>query len=132
MRGRSTRRLRGVRFFPRALVIVSAIAFPASLLAGNSAPISFEKQIAPIIQSVCVKCHDAETAKGNLDLSGHKTEEQFTRDPRELEKLVRIRARQLESTNADTDAQDAAEARMLEARLRRWASCRGSPCCGGP
>ena len=36
----------------------------------------------------------------------------------ELEKLVRIRARQLEATNADTDAQDAAEARMLEAKLR--------------
>lgn len=36
----------------------------------------------------------------------------------ELEKLVRIRTRQLEATGADTDEQDAAEARMLEAKLR--------------
>ena len=36
----------------------------------------------------------------------------------ELEKLVRIRTRQLEATGADTDEQDAAEARMLDAKLR--------------
>ncbi|GEM_PF-2127319 len=36
----------------------------------------------------------------------------------ELEKLVRIRTRQLDSADSDKDEQDAAEARMLEAKLR--------------
>lgn len=36
----------------------------------------------------------------------------------ELEKLVRIRTRQLDAAGADSEEQDAAEARMLEAKLR--------------
>ncbi|HMJ89447.1 MAG TPA: DUF1587 domain-containing protein, partial [Candidatus Acidoferrum sp.] len=69
---------------------MAAIALPASLLAGDVAPISFERQIKPVIEAVCVKCHDADTAKGNLDLSARPTEDHFTRDPRELEKILRL------------------------------------------
>jgi hypothetical protein len=53
-------------------------------------------QAHSLIETHCFKCHDAETAKGNLDLTPLKTLEDYERDPRRLEKLVRfIRDREM-------------------------------------
>ena len=43
-----------------------------------------------LLEQNCFKCHDADTAKGGLDLSALKTQADFERDPRELEKLIRL------------------------------------------
>src|SRR5436190_4953532 len=79
-----------MRLAQTARILAAAIALPANLLAGEGAPPAFEKEVLPVIQNVCVKCHDTETAKGNLDLSALKTEREFAGDPRRLEKIVRL------------------------------------------
>jgi mono/diheme cytochrome c family protein len=43
-----------------------------------------------LIEAQCFKCHDSDTAKGEFDLSPYKTLEDFERDPRLLEKIVRL------------------------------------------
>ncbi len=47
-------------------------------------------QFHAIVESTCHKCHDKDTAKGELDLSPLKTQADYERDPRLLEKLVRF------------------------------------------
>lgn len=46
--------------------------------------------IHAILQSQCHKCHDAETAKGGLDLTPFTTQADFERDPQRLEKIIRF------------------------------------------
>src|SRR5436190_3854555 len=48
-------------FFTTALVVVSAHAFAAE-------PVDFNKQIKPILELSCVKCHGGEKPKGKLSL----------------------------------------------------------------
>lgn len=79
-----------MRLVQRFKVFV-AVSWSAQLLAAEtSPPFAFEKQIQPVLQATCLKCHDADTAKGDVDLSGFKTEADFARDPRQLEKIVRM------------------------------------------
>jgi hypothetical protein len=66
------------------------ITASGSVEAATEPTFSFGKEIQPVVENTCVKCHDADTAKGDLDLSRFKTEEDFTRDPRLLEKIVRL------------------------------------------
>ena len=79
------------RIFFLALAILIA-AFSASA-ATNSLPanslLTFDGFHA-LLEKNCFKCHDADTAKGGLDLSARKSQADFERDPRELEKIVRL------------------------------------------
>ncbi len=43
----------------------AALALPASIF---GAPVDFERQIQPILEDKCYRCHDAEEAKGSLRL----------------------------------------------------------------
>ena len=76
----------------RLIQTVSAVLIVAAsaLLEAAERPYSFEKEIRPLIENTCIKCHDADTAKGDLDLSRFKSEEDYTHDPRLLEKVVRL------------------------------------------
>ena len=48
------------------------------------------EQARGLIDAHCVKCHDSDTAKGNLDLTVLKTQKDVERDPRRLETLLRF------------------------------------------
>ena len=61
----------------------------ASLSAAETNSLTFP-QFQSIVEANCHKCHDQETAKGDLDLSPLKTQADYERDPRRLEKLVRF------------------------------------------
>ena len=67
----------------------------ALLLAGARLPaaetnvVEF-KQFRAIVEDTCHKCHDKDTAKGDLNLASFKTQADFERDPKLLEKLVRF------------------------------------------
>jgi hypothetical protein len=56
-----TLRLLTFAFFPFVCVLSAAAAEPLP---------SFEKQVAPLLQSRCLKCHNSTKARGNLDLTG--------------------------------------------------------------
>ena len=77
-----------VRYIQAGSVIWIAAA--SALLEAADLPYSFDKEVRPLLENTCIKCHDAETAKGDLDLSRFKSEEDYTRDPRLLEKVVRL------------------------------------------
>src|ERR1019366_5473202 len=53
---------------PAAAVLSVLIVF--AVAAAEPAP-SFEKQIAPLLQSRCLKCHNPAKARGGLDLTTH-------------------------------------------------------------
>jgi hypothetical protein len=73
-----------------SLVLVAATCFVGTqALAVDTNLVSFEKFHA-IVENTCHKCHDATTAKGDLDLSPLKKQADYERDPRLLEKLVRF------------------------------------------
>jgi hypothetical protein len=73
-------------------IFVAAISFAgaaAFLPAAETNVLSFP-QFQSIVEANCHKCHDATTAKGDLDLSPLKSQADYERDPRLLEKLVRF------------------------------------------
>jgi hypothetical protein len=72
------------------LILAAASVVTASGLGAAEPPFSFTNQIQPLLEKTCFKCHDADTGKGEVDLTRFKTEEDFTRDPKLLEKLVRL------------------------------------------
>lgn len=76
--------------FCRQLVFVLATAYGGGLGQAGGASISFEKDIRPLLEAQCFKCHDADTAKGGLDLTPLKSQLQYERDPRQLEKIIRL------------------------------------------
>ena len=72
------------------LIFVAALTVAgARRSAAETNAISFA-QFHTIVEDTCHKCHDQETAKGDLDLSPLKTQMDYERDPRLLEKLVRF------------------------------------------
>ena len=74
-----------LQLFLAAALTVTGVRLPAA----ETNVIEF-KHFHAIVENTCHKCHDAETAKGDLDLSPLKTQADFERDPRLLEKLVRF------------------------------------------
>lgn len=72
------------------LILAGISVATAAGLGAAERPFSFTNQIQPLLEKTCFKCHDADTGKGEVDLARFKTEEDFTRDPKLLEKLVRL------------------------------------------
>ncbi len=55
------------RLFPGALALTAILAAPASAFAAD--PIDFQKQVKPILEVNCLKCHGPEKPKGGLALT---------------------------------------------------------------
>jgi hypothetical protein len=53
-------------FPPRLLVVATIIASAAGAIAGE---LSFKKDVAPLLQAKCLRCHSGTRPKGDLDLS---------------------------------------------------------------
>jgi mono/diheme cytochrome c family protein len=84
--------------FPLFQIVSFAVAgFVAGARAFAEETNSFKfADVRALIETHCYKCHDAETAKGNLDLTPLKSQQDFERDPRQLEKLLRfVREREM-------------------------------------
>ncbi|HWN95441.1 MAG TPA: DUF1592 domain-containing protein [Methylomirabilota bacterium] len=78
-------------------ILVSAAALAGGLpaVAAETNVIAFQK-VHSLIEAHCFKCHDADNAKGDLDLTPFKTQQDYERDPRRLEKLLRfVREREM-------------------------------------
>ena len=80
-----------MRVFP---VHFSAVAIVALLAVGRAGaaenPLLTFAQFQAFTEAQCHKCHDADTAKGGLDLTPFKSQAAYEADPRLLEKLVRF------------------------------------------
>jgi len=61
--------------------VVSALVSPASAQ-------DFSKDVAPFLNKYCTECHDAELAKGNLNLEAFKDDSRFFRDQRIWREVV--------------------------------------------
>ena len=75
--------------FLKSIFVAAMMCAMGRGLSAETNVIAF-KQFHAIVESTCHKCHDKETAKGELDLSPLKTQADYERDPRLLEKLVRF------------------------------------------
>lgn len=74
-----------LRFTPTtcAIAVLTLCCAPAA----ETNVVTFAQAHA-LIETHCFKCHDADTAKGELDLTPLKTQADYERDPRLLEKLL--------------------------------------------
>ena len=68
-------------------IIVMLGAFVSACLAPLSAQ-DFQKDIVPFLHKHCYDCHDAELAKGDLNLEGFKDDTRFFRDQRVWREVV--------------------------------------------
>jgi hypothetical protein len=50
------------------LVLLVLVCAPVAGIADDPVPLRFERDVAPILQARCVKCHGADTRKADLDL----------------------------------------------------------------
>ncbi len=72
--------------FPRhrlaSLTFLVAAMFPASLFAGDGAPLdqTFRETVRPFIEDFCITCHDKDRKKGDLDLSAYDDSEAVAKD----------------------------------------------------
>ena len=83
------------RLFQMNSFLVAGFVAGARALAAETNAFKFA-DVRVLIETHCYKCHNAETAKGNLDLTPLKSQQDFERDPRQLEKLVRfVREREM-------------------------------------
>jgi hypothetical protein len=55
----------------RSLPVFVAIIFAASALADEKPPVTFQKDVQPVIKKHCVTCHNADRPRGELDLSSY-------------------------------------------------------------
>src|SRR5262245_15993857 len=78
-----------IRWCTQTLCAMVILTFVSARGATDTNVVTFE-QARTLIDAHCVKCHDADTAKGNLNLTVLKTEKDVERDPRRLEKLLQF------------------------------------------
>lgn len=71
-------------------LLVLVVLALASARAATHTNVPTFQQAHALIDAHCIKCHDSDTAKGHLDLSGLKTQRDAERDPRRLETLLRF------------------------------------------
>lgn len=51
-----------------SVVAPFALALQGSLCPARAAPLDFQKDVAPILEAACIRCHNDDTAKGKLSL----------------------------------------------------------------
>ena len=76
---------------PRAAWPTPIIAMLGAVVCAWVAPASaqdFQKDIVPFLNKYCYECHDAELAKGHLNLEGFKDDSRFFRDQRVWREVV--------------------------------------------
>ena len=76
---------------PRAAWPTPIIAMLGAVVSALVAPVSaqdFQKDIVPFLNKYCYECHDAELAKGHLNLEGFKDDSRFFRDQRVWREVV--------------------------------------------
>ncbi len=59
-----------MRILCRAMIVLLAVASPLSLKADDS-PVSFHREVLPLLRTNCVVCHKPGKLKGGLDLTTH-------------------------------------------------------------
>jgi hypothetical protein len=76
---------------PRAAWPTPIIAMLGAVVCAWSAPVAaqdFPKDVQPFLSKYCYECHDAELAKGHLDLEAFKDDTRFFRDQRIWREVV--------------------------------------------
>ncbi len=76
---------------PRAAWPTPIIAMLGAAVSALVSPVSaqdFQKDVAPFLNKYCTECHDAELAKGNLNLEAFKDDSRFFRDQRIWREVV--------------------------------------------
>lgn len=69
------------------IVLATVILGAGVLSQGNAAPVDFEKEIRPILDTYCFSCHD-DQAKGGINLEANVEDSAFWSEPKEWEKAM--------------------------------------------
>ncbi len=115
-----------IRMRFRAALILTAVC---GLVPGGESQGGEPISVQVVVQGYCTSCHDAESAKGGLDLASLAAQE-IGRDPQAWEKVVRrLRGRQMPPMGKDRPAEEAYDAvvAQLEGVLDRAAAERPNP-----
>ena len=75
------------RYFPAAALLAVTLC---GSIPGFAAEVSFEQEIAPLLQKYCSKCHRGEKPKGKFDITEYKTVEQIKRARAEWRKVLLV------------------------------------------
>jgi mono/diheme cytochrome c family protein len=78
-----------IRRCTQTLCAAAILTFVSARAATDTNVATFE-QARALLDAHCVKCHDADTAKGNLDLTLLKTAKDVEGNPRRLEKILQF------------------------------------------
>ncbi|NQV28940.1 MAG: DUF1592 domain-containing protein [Rhodopirellula sp.] len=73
-----------------ALIIAVCLTAIFTTNAVHAAVVSFEKEIVPLLQKYCVKCHQGEKPKGEFDLTHFKTVEQIKKSREEWRNVLLV------------------------------------------
>src|ERR1700722_19287812 len=68
-----------------ALLLALAAAAPA---AGPSSPLSFTKDVRPLLTTFCIKCHGEKIKRGEVDLAGLRDEASVARQRKLLRRIL--------------------------------------------
>src|SRR4051812_6893664 len=66
-----------------------AVLSSLGLSLAHAAP-DFQREIQPLLQKYCIKCHGPEKAKGGVNFDLIKSQEQSEHDPKRLETMTRL------------------------------------------
>ena len=76
------------RFMPGLPPIFAMLGAALACLLTPASAQDFKKDVMPFLQKYCTECHDAELAKGHLNLDGFKDDSRFFRDQRIWREVV--------------------------------------------
>ena len=54
----------------KKLILPACLLFACAVSGADAPPGGFQKQIRPVLEANCFKCHNAEKHKGGIDLAG--------------------------------------------------------------
>jgi hypothetical protein len=76
------------RFMPGLPPIFAMLGAAVACFLTPASAQDFKKDVMPFLQKYCTECHDAELAKGHLNLDGFKDDSRFFRDQRIWREVV--------------------------------------------